>query len=508
MTCDPPSWVVCVVGGVVDGRERSLFDLDWSDPQRQAQLGVLVSTGRFMGFADALARVGNCAHPVRLRGGSERIDPATGEVLGSYSSASEPLGVTHVRCGNRRAERCPACSRLYARDLFQLIRSGVCGGKTVPETVAENPLVFATLTAPSFGHVHRHTGSGVCRPGPPGWCRHGRLLTCRELHADTDPLLGQPVCPDCYDHPSQIIWQWWSSELWRRFTIVLRRAVSRHLGVPETRLAQLATVQYAKVAEYQRRGVIHFHALVRLDGPRSPTGFAPAPATVDGTQLARLVRAAAEAAWLIAPPVDAADVSRRIVFGGQLDVRPVRLGVRTDEPDQPLRPDQVAGYLAKYATKSATDTGPGPNAHGRRLRATLLQLAARGRDHALLVGVFGPYRHLGRWVGTLGFHGHFSSRSRRYSITLGALRRARRRVSALLAGQAADALDLAALEDQLLADDTDTTLIIGRWNYVGSGWDNDAEHDLAVASAARAREYDQQRAERRRAAGAWRDASQ
>ena len=116
MTCGPPSWVVCVVGGVVDGRERSLFDLDWSDPQLQAQLGVLVSTGRFMGFADALARVGNCAHPVRLRGGSERIDPATGEVLGSYFSASEPLGMTYVRCGNRRAERCPACSRLYARN--------------------------------------------------------------------------------------------------------------------------------------------------------------------------------------------------------------------------------------------------------------------------------------------------------------------------------------------------------------------------------------------------------
>ena len=31
----------------------------------------------------------------------------------------------------------------------RLIRAGVAGGKTVPATVAENPLVFATVTAPS-----------------------------------------------------------------------------------------------------------------------------------------------------------------------------------------------------------------------------------------------------------------------------------------------------------------------------------------------------------------------
>ena len=55
----------------------------------------------------------------------------------------------------------------------------------------------------------------------------------------------------------------------------------------------MATVQYAKVAEYQRRGVIHFHALVRLDGPKTPDGFAPAPAGIDADQLAALVRQAA-----------------------------------------------------------------------------------------------------------------------------------------------------------------------------------------------------------------------
>ena len=77
------------------------------------------------------------------------------------------------------------------------------------------------------------------------------------------------------------MWQWWAPELWRRFTIDLRRALAKTLGVPESRLAERVTVQYAKVAEYQQRGIVHFHALIRLDGPKTTDGFAPAPAGAD-----------------------------------------------------------------------------------------------------------------------------------------------------------------------------------------------------------------------------------
>lgn len=376
-------------------------------------------------------------------------------------------------------------------------------GKTVPATVADNPLVFATLTAPSFGHVHRRTAAGTCRPGHAGFCRHGRPRVCHKRHAEGDGLVGQPLCEDCYDYVSQIVWQWWSPDLWRRFTITLRRLVAKHLGVSGSRLFEVATLQYAKVAEYQQRGAIHFHALVRLDGARSALGFAPAPVAVDSADLARIVRTAAETAWLIAPGVDADDVPRRLVFGAQLEVRPVRIPGRTDDPDQPLRPDQVAGYLAKYATKSATDSGPGSNVHGRRLRSTVRSLASRACRDAIVTSSTSPYRLLGRWADMLAFRGHFSSRSRRYSITLGALRRARHRASILIAQARADGrtLDLASLEADLLADDeTETTLVIGRWGYLGSGWENDAQHAMAVASAVRAREYDQWKSEQRRSA--------
>lgn len=98
----------------------------------------------------------------------------------------------------------------------------------------------------------------------------------------------------------------------------------------------------------------------------------------------------------------------------------------------------------------------------------------------------------------LGFRGHFSSKSRRYSITLGGLRRARARFARITAQAHRDGvpLDVADLEARLMAeDDQETTLVIGQWSYAGAGWDNDGDTALALAAAARAREYDQWRAQ-------------
>jgi hypothetical protein len=56
----------------------------------------------------------------------------------------------------------------------------------------------------------------------------------------------------------------------------------------------LVRVQFAKVAEYQRRGIIHFHALIRLDGVATDDDAYPPPAVpVDSVILADLVRTAA-----------------------------------------------------------------------------------------------------------------------------------------------------------------------------------------------------------------------
>ena len=74
---------------------------------------------------------------------------------------TEPDGVLRKACGNRREAVCPPCAERYRQDAYHLIAAGPRGGKGVPDTVAEHPAVFVTLTAPSFGPVHtRALGPG------------------------------------------------------------------------------------------------------------------------------------------------------------------------------------------------------------------------------------------------------------------------------------------------------------------------------------------------------------
>jgi hypothetical protein len=331
------------------------------------------------------------------------------------------------------------------------------------------------------------------------------------IHAPGDQIVGAPICEDCYDWESAVVWQWWAPELWRRTTIAIRRRLARALGVTETKrrpttkrpipppcLADVASLEFAKVGEYQERGLIHFHALIRLDGHQGPGSEAP----LDGATLSELVQRATHGVEFSVPGVDDDDRTRTLPWGQQLDVRVVRQGNRTDDPAGPLSPEQVAGYLAKYSTKDANSIRTGqPRPHLVRLRATVNDLAARARVQAQREDVHDdkPYALLGKWAHMYGFRGHFGSKSRRYSVTLGQLRRARRRYARMI-GQGEDptALDVRDLEARLLAqDDDETTLVIGAWTYQGSGWPRPGDAALALAAAARAREYEQWRATQR-----------
>src|SRR5699024_8691777 len=120
----------------------------------------------------------------------------------------------------------------------------------------------------------------------------------------------------------QTIWQWHCPELWRRFTIRLRRLVASHLGMSEKASRDLLRVQFAKVGEYQKRGAIHLHALVRLDG--APTDEEPFPSPgvdVPASWLAEHCLEAARDIEVSATPVDAYDSPRVLRFGRQVDAR-------------------------------------------------------------------------------------------------------------------------------------------------------------------------------------------
>ena len=94
-----------------------------------ARLNDAETGGRYERWVE---RARGCTHPVRLRGASRDADPATGEVVREFTSEREPDGVLLKPCGNRRAHVCRACSEVYRGDAWQLVVSGLRGGKGVP----------------------------------------------------------------------------------------------------------------------------------------------------------------------------------------------------------------------------------------------------------------------------------------------------------------------------------------------------------------------------------------
>ena len=447
-------------------------------PQTVEEIVTRAGRADFDRWAEQVTRCGHCSHPVRLRGRVEHKS-ATGRQI-AYSTDTEPDRILLIRCGNRRAAVCPSCSYEYAGDMWQLLYAGAAGGrKGVPESIRSHPLVFATLTAPGFGPVHTtrtdRSGPARCRParGAPRLCPHGRPSWCMAIHTEDDPRLGQPICRDCYDYPGHVAFNWHAPELWRRFTIAVRRVLARTAGLTATEFARRCRVSFVKVAEFQRRGVVHFHALIRLDGPSED--YQPPQLGIDATGLAEAIRQAAAHVRLTVDMPDGPDLVLR--FGEQLDTQTVNGG-----PAGELTPEHAARYIAKYSTKSAEDFGVGQ----RRITPEVLSLLGV-TDHvdqlvrvAWRLGGHDAYEGLRRWVHMLGFRGHFASKSRRYSTTLGTIRGERR---AYRQRQAAEQVR------ELI--DEDSTLMVSHWEFAGTGYLTTGDAALALSAAARAREHRQ-----------------
>jgi hypothetical protein len=407
--------------------------------------------------AGAIRHPGGCLQPVLLRGRVDHIDGATGELLHRYTTVHEPGSVLPIACKTRRASRCPPCAEVYRADTYQLLRAGLSGGKGIPDSVSTHPCVFTTLTAPSFGPVHaqREKDGRVlrCRPRRRGGtCPHDNRLSCPDRHARDDPRLGKPLCADCYDYAGAVLFNACAPELWRRFTITLRRSLARQSGLTSNAFAAQVRMSYAKVAEYQRRGVVHFHAIIRLDGPAGPTTTPPDWATL-GLLMAAIAQTA-RTVHLETPATTGLPV-RALTWGRELDTRPV---TTTGE----LTDSKVAAYVAKYATKAAECTGTLDRRVMPADQLDALPVSEHARRHirecirlSKLPGLEGL--RLAAWAHMLGFSGHFATKSRTYSTTLGALRADRaayQREQAIAAG--------------LLPDlDDDTAIVLARWSFAG-----------------------------------------
>lgn len=152
--------------------------------------------------------------------------------------------------------------------------------------------------------------------------------------------------------------------------------------------------------------------------------------------------------------------ARTLRWGAQLDVRPIKaFGDGQDITEQ-----AVASYVAKYATKAAETTGTVDRRIGNKEALALLGVPdhpARLIAACLDLHLLYPDRKLRDWAHMLGFRGHFSTKSRRYSTTHGALRQVR---ADYRAAQQRQALGLPDPDDQEA-----TTLTLAHWTYAGHG---------------------------------------
>ncbi|MEU9699923.1 replication initiator protein RepSA [Streptomyces sp. NPDC047981] len=416
-----------------------------TDPLTIADLLRVASAPGFDRWQEQVRRTGGCSDPIHLTGTTVTRDRKTGDVLYSYSTADEPGGRLRVACGNRRASRCPSCAWTYAGDVYHLMRAGISGDSRmgISGEIRQHPGVFATLTAPSFGPVHNRPASGRCR--------------CGTAHAENDPALGTALDPARYDYAGAALWNNHAGQLWQRFTIYLRREIAARAGLSQRALKDICRVSFGKVAEFQKRGAIHFHAVVRLDGPDGPDTAPPAWASV-----ALLDNAIKAAAVRVAVSVPAAGThpARTLTWGRQVDVQ----GIGSLQGVE-LTDAAVASYVAKYATKAAESTGTvdrrigelseldklsGLPDHTRRLIEACWDLDA---DY--------PDRMLARWSHMLGFRGHFMTKSRAYSSTLTARRQVR-----------ADYRAAQERRERGLPDPDDSegsTLVLAHWTYAGHG---------------------------------------
>ena len=434
-----------------------------------------------------LATTGTCSHPIRLTGRIDAIDRTTGEVAPVYDTDTEPGGVLHVACGNRRESVCPACSAIYKRDARQLVRAGMSGGKGIPETITAHPCVFATLTAPSFGPVHsrRMRGKTVlpCRPRRDAHarrCPHGHDISCATRHVEDDPRLGQPLCFGCYDYEAAVLFNAYAGDLWRRFTTYLPRQLARLAGVTQKELRSVLRIRYVKVAEYQARGIVHFHAVIRLDAPGQD--YQPPPARYTVVMLCDAIDQAASTATVTTGS------GLRLGFGAQTDARAIRHSSDLPGTGQALSGQAVANYIAKYATKTLTV----PGVPDTRIRTAFdlqgLRCSHHYREMITAAWRLGARDATGeprfrQWAHMLGYGGHFLTKSRRYSVTFGALRQARtihRRAQRHPGGER---------DPWGRPLDETVVLILSTWTYAGTGYTLTPGAELATSSAARAREH-------------------
>lgn len=181
----------------------------------------------------------------------ERADcvKPVGLMLRMSDGSTKPV---HTPCQSAFYSRCKSCAARHSRDRYIIATSGVRElsmtdeGITWKEAGTEYDYFFLTLTLPSFGAVHTGGNNNLCR--------------CGRRHTASADVLGLPIDHETYDRKGMALANLVASRLWNRTAKKLRDYLDfEHFGV----------------WEYQKRGAMHLHVLIRtesgsgLDDPNS-----------------------------------------------------------------------------------------------------------------------------------------------------------------------------------------------------------------------------------------------
>jgi hypothetical protein len=238
-------------------------------------------------------------------------------------------------------------------------------------------------------------------------------MLCTARHDDDDPVLGAPICAACFDYEGAVLWNATASALWHRTIIRLRQGLSASQGLPHRSFRDVCRIHYLKVAELQRRGLVHFHAVIRADGPEGPGSTPPEwlSAELLRTKLTRLVRSV-----VVRGP------GRPTRWGSQFIV-----GELWGDPEDSQK---IAAYVAKYATKTTDGSSALARRFANRRQIERVQVSPHARRLALCAWDLAerdglePFR-LRHHAHAFGFTGQLITKSQGYSTTFTALRGAR-----------------------------------------------------------------------------------
>lgn len=238
-------------------------------------------------------------------------------------------------------------------------------------------------------------------------------MSCLRRHDEDDPVLGSPLCVKCFDYEGAVLWNAESARLWNRTFEQIRRRLAITLDLTNEELTQRVRLSYLKVTEFQRRGLGHFHVVMRADGPGEP--FSPPPSFLTAAMLTQVITSVVK---------DFSLTTTRDVFawGQQFRIADASTLERDD-----LR---IAAYLAKYATK--TTDGSLDFARRFHARSEILKLDAAPHLQRLALTTWDlalepPLlsMNLRAHAHAFGVRGQLITKSRHYSTRFQDLRNAR-----------------------------------------------------------------------------------